>query len=640
MTEQRKSFAEMRRELAEKRGRQLDTEQRPLHAVPSPAVDEADIPDVLGDRSEDDLLIDKIIDSIEILDAYRRWIGKPVNESTVNKREGVMVTCPWHDEDKPSAWVNQDKKLWTCGHSIEGGDIYDLAAIYFSMPDYKEGKNFHELRRRMAESYGFRSKTVAGKEVVWQESEETTQDAPSRDTPSTQQAPEKISEPTEESNVTVLHAKDIEEDLLEDIGYPMLDWNKIVPKDTFLHSYLEATSHDDAPEEYHFWHGLLALGHAVGRKAFLNDTRPVYGNLLVCLLGGTGYGKSRSRSWLDDVIEEALPYVDNGLDTTGCKLVPVPASGENLIAQFQHIAWDPSLPKGSTPDVRTPINGIVDYDEFAGLLQRASRQGATLKQIIMGFSDARNKISSSSNTGGTFEAYRPFCSITASTQPKAVRQLLTHTDTSSGFLNRWIFVGGPRKKREVMGGVHTSIHVNLDESIDFLKKVRGWGAVERDVRFTEDGFDEFETFMRKRVYPVQEGDDSDLLARLDLTMKRLVLLFCINEKTTEADEGIVRRVEPILEYIMKNYAILNAEIGVSQMSEVTTEILKQVRRIQKATNRGASARDIVASMKRKNFSPDLIKRALETMVALDWIDVVKQDKGPGRPTIRYKAVNQ
>jgi hypothetical protein len=632
-----KSFAERRKELAERRGRQL-SEQPKVQTLPKQQVDDDLIPDVLGDRSEEDLQIDQIIDSIGILDAYRRWIGKKVDESTTGKVEGVQITCPLHDEDKPSAWLNQDKKLWTCGHDFVGGDIYDLAAIYFDMPDYKDGKNFHELRKKMAESYGYRSKTVAGKEIIWREEEPTVPASHSGPGITPSDAPEPAVEISpDDSNVTTLHAKDVENDIEEEIGYPLLDWHKIVPKDTFLFKYLEATSNDDSPEEYHFWHGLLALGHAVGRNAFLNDTRPVYGNLLVCLLGGTGYGKSRSRAWLDDVIEEALPFRDNGLDTTGCKLVPVPASGENLIAQFQHIAHDPSLPK-TVVEVRTPVNGIVDYDEFAGLLQRASRQGATLKQIIMGFSDSRSRITSSSNTGGTFEASNPFCSITASTQPKAVRPLLSRTDTSSGFLNRWIFVGGPRKKREVMGGVHSSIRVDLSDAVAALKIIRGWGGVERDVRFTEEGIDEYEKFIRTRVFPIQEKDDTDLMTRLDLTMKRLILLFCINERKTDATPDIVRRVEPVLDYIVKNYGILNAEIGITQMSEVTDELLKQIVRLEKATGRGPSARDLMVALKRKNYSPDLIKRALDTMVALDWIDVTKQDKGPGRPTLRYKAV--
>lgn len=640
MTDKPKSFSEMRKELAESRGETLDSAPPKLRSVPQ--VDEDLIPDVLNyERSEEDIQVDQIVESIEVLDAYRRWIGKEVDEKTVSRKEGVMVSCPNpdHRDKHPSAWINTDNRTWYCGGCAEGGDIYDLAAIKFGYdrPSYKDGATFHQLRKEMAESYGYRFKTVAGKEIIWKDEPAADKGSLEADTPS---ASEEVSETPVSDNVTTLHEKDVLEELRDEaISYPILDWKKIVPEDTFLFEYMTACTNDDSPEEYHFWHGLLALGHAVGRNAYLNDTRPVYGNLLVCLLGGTGFGKSRSRAWLDDVIEEALPFIDTGLDTTGTKLVPVPASGENLIAQFQHIAHDPSFPKG-TPEVRTPVNGIVDYDEFAGLLQRANRQGSTLKQIVMGFSDARNRITSASNTGGTFEAYRPFCSITASTQPKAVRPLLSRTDTSSGFLNRWIFVGGPRKKREVMGGSHSSIRVDLAGAIDRLKKVRGWGGVERDVRFTEEGMDEFEQFIRANVYPIQERDETDLLQRLDLTMKRLVLLFCINEKTTQATEDVVKRVEPVLSYIIDNYGILNAEIGVTQMTEITDNILTQIKKIKEKTNRGASAREIGMNLKRKNYSPDLIKRALETMVALDWIDVEKKSSGPGRPTIRYTVVNQ
>lgn len=632
---ERKSFAEMRADLAKQRGRTVESEISKPALKSVPPVEEDLIPDVLGERTEDDIQVDSIIEAIDVLDAYRKWIGKEVDEKTTSLTEGIKVSCPipGHRDSHPSAWLNSDNKRWFCGGCQEGGDLFDLAAIHFGYPrpDYKEGKTFHELRREMAESYGYRFKTIAGTEVIWKE-----EPAPESKAKTLEQEDEEIGKAIEEAAVTTLHEKDVA-DQVETIDYPTLDWKAIVPAGTFLYEYMEATSKDDSPEEYHFWHGLLALGHAVGRNAFLNDTRPVYSNLLVCLLGGTGYGKSRSRYWLDELIEEALPFTDNGLDTTGCKLVPVPASGENLINQFQHIASDPSLPAKGMPTVRTPVNGIVDYDEFASLLARASRQGSTLKQIIMNFSDARPRISTSSNTGGTFEAYKPFCSITASTQPKAVRPLLARTDASSGFLNRWIFVGGPRKQREVMGGAHTRIHVDLTPSVEMLKKVRGWGAVERDVRFAEDGLLEYDRFVRKFVFPVQEADETDLLTRLDLTMKRLVLIMCINEHKTVVTKEIVQRCEPILDYLIKCYGILSAEIGITQMTEITSEILRHIQRIEESTGRGASARDLTLRMKRKNYSPEMIKKALETMVALDWIDIDKT-KGPGRPTIRYTAV--
>lgn len=657
-----KSFSENRKLQLEALGK-TEVQTRESLSKPKQKVDDDLIPQVYEDRSEEDLQIDQIIANIDPITAYRKWIGKEVVEEEVSHEE-CHVSCPFpdHRDKHPSAWIRTrdgkaPKGTWFCGGCQKGGDIYDLAAIHFKSDDYKNGKNFHDLRKQMAESFGYRFKKVAGTEVVWKDEELEDQTPPAKNPPTPKEAPssDTPAETPPEGDVnseaggsgagkeheldpapvTVLHEKDVEDEP-EEIDYPILNWRKIVPEDTFLDLYLKATSNDDSPEEYHFWHGLLALGHAAGRNVFLNDTRPVYGNLLVCLLGGTGYGKSRSRAWLDDVIEEALPFRDNGLDTSGCKLVPVPASGENLINHFQHIAHDPSLGKGA-PEIRTPVNGIVDYDEFASLLSRAARQGATLKQIIMGFSDSRNKINTSSNTGGTYEAFQPFCSITASTQPKAVRPLLSRTDTTSGFLNRWIFVGGPRKQREVMGGVHSSIRVDLSPAVDALKAIRAWAAKERDIRFTEDGLDEYEKFVRKSIFPVQQRDESDLLTRLDLTLKRLVLLFCINEKKKEVNADVVKRVEPILGYLIKCYGILSAEIGITLMGELTSELLRHIKRIEEKTGRGASARDLGMHLKRKNYSPDLIKRALETMVALDWIDVDKT-KGVGRPTVRYKVV--
>lgn len=644
----------MRRELAESRGRTIDEAAKPeraLHSVPQ--VDEDLIPDVLGDRSEDDIEIDSIISSIQILDAYRRWIGKEVNEKEIHLREGLHVSCPnpGHRDKNPSAFLNQDKNLWRCEFCDDGGDVLDLAAIKFGYqrPEYKNGKMFHDLRKEMAESYGYRFKKVAGTEIIWREEpnpspadNSVTAPAPSAASAATEQGDEQSSEdlatpppkPTS-SKVTVLHEEDVE-DGEEEIGYPTINWRGMVKEDTFLWHYMTACCNDDSPEEYHFWHGLLALGHAVGRKVYLDDMKLVYGNMMICLLGGTGYGKSRSRFWLEEVLDEACPFNDNGLDTTGVKQVATPASGENLISHFQHVAHDPSLPKG-TPEVRTPINGLVDYDEFAGLLNRAMRQGNTLKVYVQQFADSKKRINTSSNTGGTFEAYHPFCSITASTQPKAVRSLLSKYDTGSGFLNRWIFVGGQRKKRESIGGKRSGIRVDLTQAIDKLKAVRGWGAMERSVELTDDGFAEWDSWFHSIIEPMQLADDTDLLPRIGLTMKRLLLLMAINERKVTVDAEDVKRIKPLFNYLVSCYGILNNEIGISQMSEITTEILRHIKRIEEKTGRGASARDLGLRMKRKNYSPDLIKRALETMVALDWIDVDKS-KGPGRPSIRYRAV--
>lgn len=608
---------------------------------PKEEFDEDLIPDILPERTEEDQEIDRIINSIPILDAYDKWCGGKRQEPR-GRTEGIKCQCPvpGHKDENPSMWVNTDKNTWNCGRCEMGGDAYDLAAWKFGypVPGYKDdGKMFHELREQMAEDFGYRVQKVAGTTIVYKPEEESESNEDVQPAAHVQHNPHNDEK---SDNISQMWAtSDEEENIVMDALYPTIEWKELIPEDTFLYEYCKATSNDDSPEEYHFWHGLLALAHAVGRNIYLDDTKPVYGNMLTCLLGGTGYGKSRSRHWLDEVIEKACPFKDTGMGTEGVKIAPVPASGESLIKIFSYQTNDPNLPKGSARPFM-PVNAIVDFDEFSALLARANRQGNTLKPIIMSMADARNKVSTSSITSGDYYAEMPFCSITASTQPKAIRTLLNKTDAGSGFLNRWVFIGGPRKKREVIGGTRSTIRVDLGPAINLLKSIRAWGAKERPVYFDDDAFRELETFFRVSIFPAQDKDESDLLKRLDLLFKRIILLFCINEKKTTVDIEVVRRAESLLDYIVKCYEIINSEIGVTFMSELTTEIMRHIKRHKESTGRGATARDLIKYMARKNYSPDMIRKAIETMVALDWIEVVKPSKStPGRPTIRYEAVS-
>jgi len=623
-------FAERRRRLLQERGE--------LPPDPPDFDTSADVPDPGPERSEEDQQVDEAIDKIDILAAYSKWCGKMKPSPGVRRTEGIMISCPKpdHPDKRPSAWINTDKQTWFCGGCQEGGDKYDIAAFHFRypVPGYKDGHSFHELRREMAESFGWRFKTVPGGTIIYQEDDSE----PSSSANPAEPDKEDNSGPLDEgSSVAVLYADEGEDEDQEVFNYPSIKWRETIPEETFLYEYMEACSNDDSPEEYHFWHGLLALGHAAGRNITLTDKRPVYGNLLVCLLGGTGTGKSSSRYWLDEVIEAVMPFRDSGMDTSGVKIVSLPASGEFLIREFQYEARDPSNPKISLGS--KPINGIVDFDEFAGLLARANRQGSTLKTTIMAFADTRRLVSTGSVTHGAYVAHSPFCSLTASTQPRAVRTILARADTGSGFLNRWVFAGGPPKQREVLGGVHSSRVIDLETAKERLKKVYGWAGKEKVITMTDDGLDTLNHFYQDVLYPTQARDDTDLLKRLDLLFKKLILLFCINEKRKTADAKLVGRVERLFKYVINCYAILNDQIGITMGHEINREIKRHVMRHEKQTKRGATVRDLRRYMARKNYPPEAIKKTLETMVALEEIELEKMDHSKTGPkTARYRVV--
>ena len=95
----------------------------------------------LEDSDEDDLKprrrrepddISRLLDPIDILDAYRHWGGKGFEPNVGNKRENIMIRCPdpAHVDNDPSAWINLDEQKYCCGPcGFEGGDKYIIAVV-------------------------------------------------------------------------------------------------------------------------------------------------------------------------------------------------------------------------------------------------------------------------------------------------------------------------------------------------------------------------------------------------------------------------------------------------------------------------------------------------------------------------------
>jgi hypothetical protein len=618
--------------LAELRARKSPAPLIP--AQPEPIWKKDDLlPDLGGPELTDaDKEFDAFIDRIDIIDAYNKFCGK-MTPSVGSRRESIMISCPKpdHADTHPSAWINLDKQVWHCGTCEEGGDAHDIAAynLGYPVPGYKQGETFHKLREQMAAAFGFHVKKVPGGKIAWQDAPAP----PALSIVKNDETTETAGEPTELTNVKEMWADDEEPEL---VIYPTVNWRNLIPEDTFIYEYMKACSNDDAPEEYHFWHALLALGLVVGRNVTLDDTQPVYGNLLLCILGATGTGKSRSRRHLDYVLHHTSPYHEDGTRTTGVKIIPVPSSGEYLVNQFAYEGKDPGNGKTSLGFQR--VTGIVDFDEMSALLSRANRQGSTLKPTIMQLADATRQVKIGGLQRGDFIAQEPFCSITASTQPKAIRTLLSRNDTSSGFLNRWIFAGGKQKQIEVIGGVRSGISIDLDPAVRELKAVRGWGAVERTIHMDDDAYERYLSFFRSTIEPAKVKDETDLIKRIDLITKKLMLLLTVNLRKQSVPLQVVEVVIELFDYVLECYGILNSNIGVTLMQDVMSEIERHIVRHQQKTQRGATARDITRYTARKNYSLEQIKKALDIMTALDIIELEKPVTAMGRPTVRYKVV--
>lgn len=590
-------------------------------STPSPSevarerFDEDLIPDVLGDRpvTEEDRNIDELLAQVDILDAYARWCGK-MTPKVGSKRESIMVSCPLpgHVDRDPSAWVNLDKQTGNC--AVCGGfDKYDIAATHFDI-DYRSNPSlFPQLRRAMAEDLGYYVTTGDVVKPITIEPDDEDDDDFAGGQP---------------SNVISLHPEPEPEPGV-DHSLIRIDWRAIAPEETFLRKWMEICSEDDLPEEFYFWLGLMALAMSCGEDAVLVDRKPVKGNFFLCLFGPSGMGKSRSTAALSRLLREALPYDHSDPKSIGALVLPQPQSAEALVDSFSRPIYDPADP--SVIIGYGHVRGLVKFEEFATFAGKANRQGSGLKPQLTEIYDGEN-ISVRGRMSGTVIAENPYCCVLSTTQPGSVKSVLANDDALSGFVNRWVFAMGVPKPLVAIGGEP----LDITSTVQPLQSIHQWAHFGRKVKLDDAATRVWSEFFHQEIEPLKVGEDaSPLLARIDLTLKKIMLLLALNEKTTVVTESIVQRATALLPYLKATYAHLDN----SMTTTATSDCIDAITRILERRGRPMSARDIRRLLS-KRFDTKAMVEALRLMEASGQVEKEVTKRGKvGRPTEKWSLVS-
>lgn len=600
-----------------------------------------------------------------------------------NRRtEGIKISCPipGHRDSRPSAWANTEKNTWYCGPCAQGGDGYDIAAYHhgFPVPGYKEGALFHKLRRAMGEDLGwsFKEKIGGGYDlvppvVISAPAPPPAVSVPVQSTPSPAE-PDRVgvqSDPVSPSSspghlslvppapqfgfiplatgvppepdqpLAEVISIDPEVDAYDpeldsDANIPTFAWRDALAdyEDTFLYQWCEATSHDHSPEEYHLFSGLLLLGLAAGRDVLMADDRLVMANLPICYLGKTGSGKSTAQNYVTKAIGYAMPENNLGIMVEGVRYVGEVASGEALISEFQ------SAIKGVLMPV--PIRGYVEFSELSTLLAKSSIQGSSLKGRIMDFIDGRHKITNSATTSGRREAVDAFAAFSTSSQPRALRKLLDTQDQASGYLNRWLYVSGPTKPRD---DYFKGAPVDLQGALNTLSgiAIASQKKNPNDPPVILDVIPEARGAFKDFFDPINEMikfSDEDMIARLEIHYKKLMLCHAVNRRAKWIDERDVTFVEKLHPYILANLRLVGAQVGRSHGEDNITRVLNYIRRKEKEDGRGPARSRINNAMRAKMSTKD-VNDAIQQLERGDFIEPYKVlTNKPGRPAQGYQSV--
>lgn len=629
--------------LAEKGNVLLFNAPKPIDEVP-PELAEA-VPDASFTEDEErevaehiqsaDQRIASQVEGIGVLQAYDMWIGKMKPRPTPGNPE-VFVSCPspTHADNNPSATANVETNLWVCHGCGAGGDVLDLAAIRYGMPEYKEGQNFHTLYRKIAEQdFGWVFENQGGFQVgLSPEDQAKKYDAAQR---RLEEEKARLEQQEGQSNVFNISGDDEEEEEDDEdprFGDPYrLEWRSLVNEGTFLDEYMKATVKDFIPEEFHFWNALMALGFAAGKSVKLEET---YSNLFLCHLGPTSGGKSTSVSHMIKLLRQALPFDPAAPDHKGVYKFPNVSSGEFIIESLQGTYPPPA--KGMPPIQPIDwepgnIKGLAYYEEMTEFLKKSSRLGSTLKETAFKLYDCNDYVDTGSRTGGILIAKDPFVSFVTTNQPSRLRDQLTKDDVASGFLNRFIFTAGPKKPKPTRGRTA----VNLDVASVQLQAIYHWiqevhnGDLTLD--WSEDGGMLWDEFCANVIFKM-EDEGSESVKRISTAMIKLVMLFAINNHESEVSVDSVAKAFGLWDYLLKTYKIIDNQVNVSATTELEDKVLAT---IKKKLIGGKKPYVTVATLYqslRNSCERWQIQRAMDVLVKMGELDEIEPPrKGKGRP---------
>lgn len=594
-------------------------------AAPSGATSkyDADIPEVELNIDPEQQALDDAILQLGIVEAYNTWCKKMVPNPGSRQKEGIKCSCPnpAHPDKNPSAWLNTEKNVYFCSGCNYGGDIWDIAAFHFgySVPGYKQDPVlFRELREKIGADLGFQLIKGMNKTYLVAPGNQEDDDPTAAPVGLTPQGAEAVSAEEESAE--------------QEANAPEIDWRTIVQKDSFLYEWMVETTQDTCPEEYHFWNGLLALGFAGGRIVTLDDSEQVVGNLFICLTGPSGAGKSRSTRHLSRLMRNVMPYNYDDPFSRGVKHIRSPGSAEYLVHEFQSVTDDPSNPKKK---LYWPVRGLVEFGELSTFMGTANRMGNNLKPQLMEIYDAGEEVSSGSLGGGLRRADYPFGSVISTTQHRSLRKLLSDGDDGSGFINRWIFAQGKLKQRLSRGGVTIDVTTPGIK----LKHIHQWATLPKQIEWSQDASDLWESFFRSTVDPTQSKADESgtaVLGRIDLLMKKLFLLFAINRMEDVLSKESVQQGIDMWHYLLATYGVVNVEMRKNQNTDLREEVLLQIERLSKANGKEPSRREIYSAVKRKVDGDKQLIDIIDNLIKLDLIHEIQPTKGVrGRPTTRY-----
>lgn len=553
--------------------------------------------------SEADKQMTELIDNLPALEAVKIW-GKPQKDYRSVGPQSVLIRCPKpeHPDNNPSTTLDLIENVWRCHACAEGGDIYTMGAIHHGTTT--DPGNFRDLKKKMAMDLGVSITESGGNATIRipgqapQAPQPSAPVMPSNPAPSTiiklddgsyldQSTGELVDTPVRPQpvqltggvfgdNAVVTPAPaltpqpvEFDDEKVEEIStrlQPEFDWLPIGRNGSFIDRYMNCLRYEEYPDSLGFSAALMCLSFIADRRVTAEMRDPLLSNFGMIMVAESGVGKSRAFGHASKVLNEAMPFRDSELaigmsDTivpsSGVKFVTGAGSGENIIRQFDSKVPVGQKADGSTEYERSTVRGIISYDELATLISKASNKASTVKNMVMKFLDGAPEVRNDTNTNGNDLAHYPFACLHAGVQPGALHDLLTQGDDTSGFINRFVFFTGSLKPRQNKKLPMT----DMSDGAKAFKDLKDFWDAQGDVLLDDSLiWDKRFKYLDEVSDEYQRRSGKDIFKRLDVILNKMIVLLCINEKSTVITPDILDKAIHLHSYFIKTFQYVSAEI--------------------------------------------------------------------------------
>jgi hypothetical protein len=311
---------------------------------------------------------------------------------------------------------------------------------------------------------------------------------------------------------------------------------------------------------------LACFGNVIGRTAhFRAEADKHYCNLFIALVADSSKGRKGSslgqiRSLFERICETWEKNIAGGLST-----------GEGLIHAVRDADPNKQRRRGEPED-----HGVADKrlmcieSEFGGTLRVMSRQANSLSAVVRQAWDSGNLRSMTKHSAT--KATGAHISIIAHVTKDELIDLLTSTDTSNGFANRFLWVCARRSKLLPEGGKEGAINyamheVDLGAAIEFARQA---SQVDRDLHARTLWSDSYATLSSGRP-----GLLGSATSRAEAQVGRLAVIYAMLDLSDEVQHVHLMAALEVWRYCLDSAACIFGVSTGDPLADDIRELLTQ-----------------------------------------------------------------